>query len=69
MLSALVIICAVTSADKCEAYPTDPVFPTEAVCTQAVNGWLERNRKALTARFHGEYEAHVWCREIKGVES
>jgi hypothetical protein len=69
MLAALVIICAVTSADTCEMQKTDPVFQTEEACNQTVNAWLARSDKALKARLHGPYSAAIWCREIKGVES
>lgn len=69
MLAALVIICAVTSADKCMVIATEPVFQTEEACQAQAQAFLDASGKHLKAKFHGDYSALIWCREIKGVES
>jgi hypothetical protein len=69
MLAALVIICAVTSADKCVVIATEPVFTSEKACNDQANAFLKAEGKHLKAKLHGDYSALVWCREIKGVES
>lgn len=69
MLAAIVIVCAVTSADKCVVIAAEPVFQTQEACQKQAQDFLDANGRYLKGKFHGDYAAHVWCREIVGTES